>query len=242
MFRMRFPSLWLAIMLAGACSLGTASAAQWHHHHPRLESLEIAPEKVVGGSAMEVTGTVTLKDAAPTGGVVVTLSSSDTHAATVPATVTVLAGDKTATFTILAMQVNHEMKSRIRAELSEGDGDHDRDDHRKDRREDTLTVLPFKVESFSFNPSTIKGGTAFTGFQQTIGTITLSAPAGSSGVVVTMTSSGPGTSLPTTVTIPAGATSVNFSMVAGTVATTTVYQITATIGSSSVTTSLTVTP
>jgi len=229
MLRLRTAMLLLAIIIAGSSSLGSASASL-RFHHPRLKNLEISPEKVVGGSATTVTGTVTLEDPAPTGGEVVMLASSDTSAATVPASVTIAAGDTSATFTILSMPVNFEKRARIRGEL----GDH--------RREDTLRVLPFEVLSFSFNPSSIKGGTALTGFQQTIGTITISGPAGPSGEVVTLTSDGFGTSLATSVTIPAGASSINFSLVASPVTTKTKQHITAAIGHSHKTTTLTVTP
>ena len=50
-----------------------------------------------GGTA---TGTITLSQAAPTGGLTVNLTSSDTTHATVPASVTVAAGATTGTFTV----------------------------------------------------------------------------------------------------------------------------------------------
>jgi chitodextrinase len=65
---------------------------------PSLVSVAVSPSSVLGGSS--ATGTVTLSSAAPTGGVAVTLSSSNTGAATVPTPVTVLAGMTTATFSV----------------------------------------------------------------------------------------------------------------------------------------------
>jgi hypothetical protein len=53
---------------------------------------------VTGGNSS--TGTITLSGPAPTGGLVVTLASNNTAAATVPASVTVPAGATGATFTI----------------------------------------------------------------------------------------------------------------------------------------------
>ena len=63
-----------------------------------LSSLTLNPTSVSGGSTSK--GTVTLSGAAPSGGVVVTLSSSNTSVATVPASVTVAAGQTSATFTV----------------------------------------------------------------------------------------------------------------------------------------------
>ena len=63
-----------------------------------LSSLTLSPSSVTGGSSS--TGTVTLSAAAPSGGAVVSLSSSNTGVATVPASVTVPAGATSATFTV----------------------------------------------------------------------------------------------------------------------------------------------
>jgi LmbE family N-acetylglucosaminyl deacetylase/lysophospholipase L1-like esterase len=61
-------------------------------------ALTLNPNVVGGGTPSQ--GTVTLKLAAPPGGAVVALSSSDTSVATVPASVTVPAGATSATFTV----------------------------------------------------------------------------------------------------------------------------------------------
>jgi hypothetical protein len=65
---------------------------------PAVSALTLSPATVAGGSRSQ--GTVGLANPAPSGGAVVTLSSSNTSAATVPASVTVPAGSSTATFTI----------------------------------------------------------------------------------------------------------------------------------------------
>ena len=62
-----------------------------------LSSVSLNPVSVTSGSTS--IGTVTLSAAAPAGGAVVTLSSSDATVATVPASVTVPAGATSATFT-----------------------------------------------------------------------------------------------------------------------------------------------
>src|SRR6266446_2701783 len=63
-----------------------------------LSSLSLNPTSVTGGNSS--TGTVTLSGPAPTGGAQVTLSSSNTTAASVPSSVTVAAGASSATFTV----------------------------------------------------------------------------------------------------------------------------------------------
>src|SRR2546422_9932062 len=62
-----------------------------------LSSVSLNPVSVTSGSTS--IGTVTLSAAAPAGGAVVTLSSSDATVAAVPASVTVPAGATSATFT-----------------------------------------------------------------------------------------------------------------------------------------------
>jgi thermitase len=63
-----------------------------------LQSLTISPSWVFGGS--NATGTVTLTGPAPAGGAVVQLRSSNNNAAAVPSSVTVPAGQTSASFTI----------------------------------------------------------------------------------------------------------------------------------------------
>ena len=63
-----------------------------------LASLSLNPTTATGGQSSQ--GTVTLSSPAPAGGVVVALSSTDTSAAQVPASVTVPAGVTSATFTV----------------------------------------------------------------------------------------------------------------------------------------------
>jgi hypothetical protein len=70
---------------------------------PTVSALSLNPASVVGGSASQ--GTLTLSGAAPSSGTVVTLSSSNTAAATVPASVTVAAGSTGASFTVTAKSV-----------------------------------------------------------------------------------------------------------------------------------------
>ncbi len=72
-------------------SSGSASALT-------VSSETLNPTSLTGGSSSQ--GIVTLSGAAPSGGAVVTLSSNNTVAAIVPATVSVAAGATSASFTI----------------------------------------------------------------------------------------------------------------------------------------------
>ena len=63
---------------------------------PSVQSLALSPASVTGGS--NSAGTITLSGGAPQGGAVITLTNGNPAAATIPASVLVLAGASTATF------------------------------------------------------------------------------------------------------------------------------------------------
>ena len=112
-----------------------------------LASLTLNPATVAGSGATS-TGTVTLNGYAPAGGKLVTLTSSNTSAATVPASVTVFANSTSATFTITALSVTSQASVVITAALSGANS-----------VTATLTVKP----PASFTPVRINsGGPAYT--------------------------------------------------------------------------------
>jgi hypothetical protein len=78
---------------------------------PALSSVKLNATDVVGGT--RVTGTVTLTSPAATGGLSVALSSDDTAAATVPASVTVSAGSASATFPVATAPVTNIQSALI---------------------------------------------------------------------------------------------------------------------------------
>jgi hypothetical protein len=86
------------------CTVSTPSSAS-------LSTLSLNPTAVVGGNS--ATGTVTLTSAAPSGGLVVSLSSNNTAAATVPASVTVPAGFTSTTFTVSTNSLTNSQSSTI---------------------------------------------------------------------------------------------------------------------------------
>ena len=135
---------------------------------PVLTSLGVNPSSVVGGSPS--TGTVTLSGPAPAGGAVVSLSSDNTSAATVPASVTVAAGATSATFAVTTSPVSGSTAVTISAVYGGV------------TRTAPLTVTPVAVglSSLGVNPSSVVGGSPSTG------TVTLSGPAPAGGAVVSL--------------------------------------------------------
>ena len=133
-----------------------------------LYSIGFNPTSVNGGTSS--TGTVTLSGAAPSGGAVVTLSSSGS-AATVPANVTVAAGATTATFTVTTSAVTAATPVTISASYG------------GTTKTTLLTVNPATaaaLSSVALNPATVNGGASSTG------TVTLSGAAPTGGAVVTL--------------------------------------------------------
>src|SRR6267378_2728692 len=102
----------------------------------------------------------------------------------------------------------------------------------------SVQVPQVSLSSLTLNPVSVTGGTFSTG------TVTLSAPAPSSGAVVSLSSSNPSVAtVPANVTVPAGATSATFPVTTSAVATSTLVTISASYGGgTSQTASLTVIP
>ena len=168
---------------------------------PTLTALTLSSNTVFGGTS--VTGTVTLNKNAPTGGTAVSLASNNV-AATVPASVTVPAGTKTATFTVSTPLVSSQATATITGTLGTSTAS------------SVLTVNPYPAPtSFTLNYAQPLIPSASTG----TGTVTLDNPAPVGGFVVNLTSSNSTlASVPASITIPAGSTSANFTTTTGTVA------------------------
>lgn len=161
-----------------------------------LSTVSVNPVSVNGGTA--ATGTVTLGSPAPAGGVVVTLTSSSA-AAVVPASVTVAAGARTATFAISTTSVVASTAAVITGS-SLGVS-----------KTTTLTVNP-AVASVTFsrlalNPTSVRGGRA-----NSTATITLSAVTPTALVVNLASSNTAAARVPLTATVPAGARTVTFTV------------------------------
>ena len=174
-----------------------------------LNSVSLSPNSVIGGTAS--TATVVLTGPAPAAGAVVTLSSSDTAAAQVPASVTVAPNATTATFTIATSPVASNTSVTITVTHIS-------------TRTATLTVRAATLSSVSLSPSAVIGGTSSTG------TVTLTGPAPASGTVVTLSSSAAVAQVPTSVTVPANASTATFTITTSPVASNTSVNITGTLG------------
>ncbi|HYL13636.1 MAG TPA: S8 family serine peptidase [Terriglobales bacterium] len=164
---------------------------------PSLISLTLNPTSVNGGNPS--TGTVTLSSPAANGGVVVSLSSSNTLAATVPASVTIAAGAASATFPVKTSMVSATTTSTISGSYG------------GIQQSALLTVTPPasgpSLTSLTLNPASVTGGSP------SIGTVALNGPAPGGGAVVSLSSSNTTVAtVPASVTIPAGATSATFTV------------------------------
>lgn len=158
-----------------------------------LTAIGVSPNSVIGGNSG--TGTVTLSAAAPAGGALVALSSSD-GAATVPASATIVQGASSATFGVTTQPVASTMVGTLSASYGGV------------TKSVTFTVSPtpsVALESLTLSSASVIGGV------RSNATVRLNAPAPAGGVGVLLSSSNPGlASVPPGVTVAAGATSNTF--------------------------------
>ena len=188
---------------------------------PRPTSLTLTPTSVSGGSSF--TGRVTLQQPAPAGGLVVSISSSDSTAS-VPANVAIEAGKTTTTFAGTTSAVAATKNVIITASLGEN------------TVKDTLRVIQPGIKALFLLPSTVTGGS---GSQLTV---SLDAPAPVGGWLVNLTSSDTNATFVPTATIPAGQTAINVPITTKSVLTRTAVMLTATDLSGSQKTTLVMEP
>ncbi|MCU1241707.1 MAG: hypothetical protein JWO71_2433 [Candidatus Acidoferrum typicum] len=179
------PAIWNFELASGSAPAPTS-----------LASVSVNPPSVTGGNSS--TGTVTLSGPAPSGGAQVALSSSNTTAARVPASVTVAAGATSATFAVSTSAVASSTSVVISGTYGGA------------TKTGSLTVTPTPapsstLSSLTLNPSSVVGGAQFS-----TGTVTLSGLAPAGGAQVMLSSSNGAASVPASVTVPAGASSVTF--------------------------------
>jgi probable HAF family extracellular repeat protein len=156
--------------------------------------VSLNPIRVIGTAP--VTGTVSLNAAAPAGGFVVSLSSSAPAVAAVPASVTVPAGQSSATFLVEITPVQDQATVTISATTSGGPSS-----------SATLTVVPIALVALGVNPTCVSVSGSSTG------TVLLNGLAIPGGVTVSLVSSQPAlASVPPSVTVPAGVDRATFSV------------------------------
>ena len=192
---------------------------------PQVSSVTLAATSVA--SLGTTTGTVTLSSNAPVGGKVVILSSSDAAVASVPVSVTVAAGARTATFTVTAGTVVANMNATITAST----------DGSTVTASVTVTPAAATLLAITTNVSAATGGVAV------MGTVTLSRAAPTGGAVVSLTASSTDAgTVPACVTVPAGSTTATFTITTRTVKVTTTLSVTGTYLGVSRTATITVNP
>ncbi len=189
--------------------------------NPLLSSVSVNPTAVVGPTGS--TGTVTLAGPAPAGGITVSLQSNSS-AATVGASVNVAANATSATFPISTLAVASSTPVTITASYNSVNA------------VATLTVNPPALSAVSVNPTSVVGGNPSTG------TVTLTGPAPTGGILVSLGSNNSAVTVPASVTVLANTSSITFQATTTAVATSTPVTITATYASVNQTATLTVTP
>lgn len=189
----------------------------------RLAGLALNDINVMGGSPVE--GVVLLNENAPTGGVVVTLSSSLPAAASVPARVTVPAGTNRVAFSIRTYPVAVRASVQIQATLDEV------------TRTEPLYVAAAALDTLTLDPNKLVGGTG------TTATLRLTGPAPTGGLHISLSSTEPSVlTTPSTVTIPANSSSVTVPLTTTAVAANLAVTVRALLGSSVRSASATVLP
>jgi len=159
-------------------------------------SLSVNPGGVFGGA--NATGTVSL-NTVQTADTVVSLSSSSAGV-TVPATVTVPAGQLSASFTVsttpVASQVSVLNGGWVWISASSGIASQSTE----------MSIYPSQLHAVTTSPGSVAGGASATG------TVTLAGAAPAGGIAVTLSSNNAGVTVPSSVTVPAGSTSATFTV------------------------------
>ena len=199
---------------------GITKSAKLGVDAPRLSSLITLPPSVPGGTSS--TGMVTLTGIGPSGGAVVNLAS-DSSFASVPTSVTVVAGSKTATFTVTTQLVATTGVANLYATFG-----------------GLTKVAKLKVNapylvSEALSPTTVLGGVS------SIGTVTLNTIAPAGGLAVSLASDSAFASVPASVVVAAGAKTATFVVTTKGVSAASVATLTATVGAVSRTAKLNVT-
>jgi len=161
----------------------------------RVFAVSLSPSIFEGGSS--AAATVLLTAAAPVGGATVTLVSDHPSLLTVPGSVVVPAGSRTATVPVTSVKTATEAVVGVTATFPAGSS-----------ATGSARVLASPiVTSLALSPTTVLSGT------QATGTVTLNGPAPAGGAVVAL-ASGDTTvaTVPATFTIPAGASSGSFTI------------------------------
>jgi WD40 repeat protein len=186
-----------------------------------LVSFVLSPTTVAGGNIS--TGTLTLNGFAPTGGLVVSLSSNS-PTASVPATVTFEGIQTQKTFSVTTTAVSAQKTVSITAASGEI------------TKVGSLTITTPSLASVQFNPGSVTGGAT------SLCTVALNGQAPKGGAKVLLSSNLSTVTVSASVLIPAGSTSVRFTAKTVAVASQKVATVKARYAGLTVTGTITVTP
>ena len=187
-----------------------------------VSALQCAPASIAPGATSSCT--VTLSNAAPTGGSSVALSSNNA-ALTVPASVTVAAGATSGTFTAKAGTVTANQTATVTASLNAS----------STTAAVTVTYTAPTMTTLQCSPASIASGATSSC------TLTMSKAAPTGGSSVALSSNNAALTVPASVTVAAGATSGTFTAKAGTVTANQTATVTASYSAGSATAAVTVT-
>lgn len=188
---------------------------------PAIASVSFEGSPVGGNPAV---GDVVLGLVAPSGGVVVSLTSSNPSVVSVPASTTVPAGSIFQQFPITTSPVTAPTTVQITATTNGF------------TKTTSVTIQPPTPQQLSVSPTTATGGASSTG------TVRLTGPAPAGGAAIALSSSDPSATVPASVTIPAGSTSASFTITTNPGSSTTNVTISASYNGVSLNASLTVQP
>lgn len=190
---------------------------------PYPVSLTLNPGATVGGP--KVAGKVTLDGAAPPGGATVTLSSSNTAAASAPGSVLVPANKTSAAFTVTTHSVAASASSQITGAYGASSAS------------GSLIVNPPTVRTLSLKPATVIGPVPATGM------LTLTGPAPAGGLTVDLASDNTSAANPqSTLLVPANSSKATFNIPTLAVTSAASASISATVGGVGPAATLTVDP
>lgn len=158
---------------------------------PDLSSVTTSQTTIGGGRT--VTGTVTLTGPAIGAGSTVSLSENGSEL-TVPGSVTVQAGQSSATFSVFTAQVSANVTRTITATLG------------AIQKTKNVLIVPYTLTNFTLSPSGVVSGNNATG------TVTLNTLAPSAGKVVTLTDNSAALITPASVTVPNNSATGTFSI------------------------------
>jgi hypothetical protein len=224
------PKFWRVRSFQGDSSPTTAAVTAWSAAGsfvvptapPRPVSVTLATNPLYSGASTWVA--VQLSAAVSASGATINLTSSNSAAAPVPATITMPGNTAWTQFQLQAGQVTAPSPVTLTATLNSGSASVQ------------FNVLPAALKSLSISPSTITGGV------RPGGIVMLNGQAPPGGAVVSLSSNSPAVSPPSTVTVAPGDFSVSFPIATSAVTTNTTATVTAAWNGLSTQAQVTLTP